>query len=345
MDEYSLGAYRYDLPKEMIAQEPLADRAASKLLLLDRASGAVSHDVFRNLPGLIEPGSVLALNDTRVFPARCYGRRRTGGLVEMVFCRELAPSRWLALMSAKGKLALGETVSVAEGRMLCRIVEDRGLEGRILQVECREGVMDVLRSVGRAPLPPYIKRPAGPGDLARYQTVYAAREGSCAAPTAGLHFTPRLLERLRERGVECAFVTLHVGPGTFRPVQADDIRAHRVAPEVYEVSPEAAERINRAMDSGRRVIAVGTTSARALEASCDGAGRAAAGGGETDLFIYPGFRFKVVGGLVTNFHLPGSSLIMLAAALAGRERLLAAYEGAKRAGYRFYSYGDAMLIL
>jgi S-adenosylmethionine:tRNA ribosyltransferase-isomerase len=314
-----LADFDYVLPPELIAQEPLPRRDASRLLVLHRSDGRVEHRRFPDLAGLLR-GETVYLNDTRVLPARLLLRRSTGGKVEALLVRRLAERRWTALLEAGGKLRIGERL---------------GLEtGAGARIEAKEGDRWTLEfdaepdlgALGRAPLPPYIRRPAGPRDLERYQTVYAEKEGSIAAPTAGLHFTPEILAELSTRRV-----TLHVGVGTFRPVKCEEIEEHRMEPEPYEVQdpPEG------------KVVAVGTTTCRALETWA----RTGKRSGWTDLFIRPPFEFRAVKALVTNFHLPKSTLLMLACAFAGRERLLAAYGEAIRERYRFFSYGDAMLIL
>ena len=352
-----LSEFDYDLPRETIAQQPVEPRDASRLLMLDRATGLREHAHFRDLTRRLRPGDLLVLNDTRVFPARLPGRRRTGGKIEALLVAERAPGLWEALLDTPRRLKVGEAILFGDGGLPARI-EGREGEPWLLRFET-EAVREALERFGKAPLPPYIRRPAGgddrrEADAARYQTVYAAREGAIAAPTAGLHFTPELLDRIRAMGVAIETVTLHVGMGTFKPVQAERVEEHRMLPERYEVARAAWERIREAKTKGRRVIAVGTTSVRVLETlakqEAEGGRREADSRlkdlrGETNLFIHAPFEFRMVDALVTNFHLPKSTLLMLVSAFAGRERVLAVYQEAVKRGYRFYSYGDAMLIL
>ena len=339
--------FDYHLPEEAIAQEPLAERDASRLLVLDRRQAPLRHQVFRDLPDILQAGDLLVVNRTRVFPARLLGRRLTGGEAEVLLVRRLAGDAWEALVRPGRRLRPGDRIAIADGVSVCIESEAVAEDGRRRIRVLAEGVdADVaLERLGHVPLPPYIRRPDRPEDRVRYQTTYACEPGSVAAPTAGLHFTPALLARLEARGVERAELLLHVGPGTFKPVTVDDVRQHRVAPEPFLVPSDAAEAIGRARSRGGRVVAVGTTTARALETVARDGGHVTSGAGETDLVIVPGFRFRVVDALVTNFHLPRSSLLLLVSALAGRERVLAAYREALQAGYRFFSYGDAMLIL
>jgi len=339
--------FDYHLPEEAIAQEPLAERDASRLLVLDRRQAPLRHQVFRDLPDILQAGDLLVVNRTRVFPARLLGRRLTGGEAEVLLVRRLAGDAWEALVRPGRRLRPGDRIAIADGVSVCIESEAVAEDGRRRIRVLAEGVdADVaLERLGHVPLPPYIRRPDRPEDRVRYQTTYACEPGSVAAPTAGLHFTPALLARLEARGVERAELLLHVGPGTFKPVTVDDVRQHRVAPEPFLVPGDAAEAIGRARSRGGRVVAVGTTTARALETVARDGGHVTSGAGETDLVIVPGFRFRVVDALVTNFHLPRSSLLLLVSALAGRERVLAAYREALQAGYRFFSYGDAMLIL
>lgn len=340
--------FRYELPPELIAQVPVEPRDSSRLLVLGRASGEPRDARFLDLPGLLRPGDLLVVNDTRVVPARLRGVKDSGGKAEVLLLSREAPDRWEALVRSSKRTREGQCVHLRPcGRV--RVLQSRG-EGRyVVAVEADDGrdPLTVVEQAGEVPLPPYIRRDVpDPRDRERYQTVYAdsARAGSAAAPTAGLHFTSGVRAALAERGVEWASVTLHVGLGTFLPVRSDDLANHRMHAEPYWVSPEAASAVNRALEQGRRVVAVGTTSARVLE-HCGASGRLEAGSGRTELFVVPGHEFRVVGGLLTNFHLPESTLLMLVSALAGRERVLAAYRHAVERGYRFYSYGDAMVIL
>ena len=346
-----LSDFDFDLPADRIAQTPTPVREAARLLVLDRGSGAVCHRTVADLPELLMPGDLLVVNDTQVFPARLLGHRvPSGGAVECLLLTRLDGEQWDALMHPGQKLRVGATfVFERNGLRLCGEVLARRFHGRRtirLWVEDGSPVDTAIDTLGHVPLPPYIRRPDEPTDRERYQTVYATVRGSVAAPTAGLHLTEALLTRFRNRGGEVARVTLHVGYGTFQPVRVDRVEEHRVEPEPYDVPAATAATVNRALDEGRRVVAVGTTTTRTLEtAARAGAGRLPAGRGVSDLYLYPGVTFQVAGALFTNFHLPRSSLLMLVSAFAGRERVLAAYAEAVRSGYRFYSYGDAMLIL
>ncbi len=343
----------FDLPVELIAQQPEADRASARLLCLARATGALGHHRIADLPLRLEPGDLLVVNDTRVFPARLVGRREpSGGAVECLLVRRVsaagpADETWEALMHPGQKLKPGARVVFdgscrLDGEVLARHFHGR----RTVRLQAPDAtVEEAVDAIGHVPLPPYIKRPDALEDRERYQTMFARERGLVAAPTAGLHLTPELVRALGRRGVALARITLHIGYGTFQPIRTARVEDHRMEAERYIVSAEACSAVNAALDEGRRVVAVGTTTTRTLEAVARAhGGRLAPGAGETDLFISPGFRFRVVQGLLTNFHLPGSSLVMLVAAFAGREPVLAAYREAVAAGYRFYSYGDAMLI-
>jgi S-adenosylmethionine:tRNA ribosyltransferase-isomerase len=345
-------AFDFDLPADLIAQEPPAERDRARLLCLDRVTGQIEHRSISDLPHLLDPGDVLVLNNTRVFPARLLGRRvPSGGRVECLLTGRLPESsdRWEALVHPGQRLGPGAEVMFEGDRILHgEILAQRHYGRRIVRLWTPDGspVEDAIDAIGHVPLPPYIKRMDLAADRDRYQTVYAQLRGSVAAPTAGLHLTHPLLAALQARGVVRVDITLHVGYGTFQPVRVDRVEDHRLEPEHYEILETAARQINLAMAERRRVIAVGTTTTRTLEAvAMANDGRLAAGTGSTDLFIYPGFEFRVIGGLMTNFHLPCSSLLMLVSAFAGRERVLAAYSAAVAERYRFYSYGDAMLIL
>ncbi len=348
-------SYDFDLPAELIAQEPAPDRDASRLLVLDRRTGALSHRRFRDLPSLLGPGDLLVTNRSRVFRARLLGHRPGGGQAELLLVRRLAGDEWLALVRPGRRLRPGTHVQVAEG-FTAEVRSPPSLPAdapsadptplRHILLHARHGTADeAIERHGHVPLPPYIRRPDQPSDLARYQTVYAREPGSVAAPTAGLHFTPALLEALAAHGIEAVSLVLHVGPGTFRPVEVEDVRDHRVDPERYTIPPETAAAFARARAEGRRIVAVGTTVTRALETAVDDAGRLRPGDGETSLVVVPGHPFRAVDALVTNFHLPRSSLLLLVSAFAGRERLLHAYAAAVAERYRFYSYGDAMLLV
>ena len=332
--------YDYNLPADLIAQTPLEHRDECRLLVLNRTTGETSHHHFRDLLTLLRPGDLLVVNDTRVLPARLFGRKPTGGRVEVLLTRRRGHDAWDAL--TRPGLPAGAVVSFPDG--LAATVRDSYPDGQRLLTFNRAGAaLDAaLHAHGQLPVPPYVKsRLKHPDD---YQTVYARDEGSVAAPTAGLHFTPELLDRLAERGIERVALTLHVGIGTFRPVKVDDPSQHQMHAEWYRLTPAVAEGINRAKDDGRRVIALGTTVVRTLEWVADESGRVAASEGETALFIRPGYRFRCVDALITNFHLPRSTLLMLVSAFAGREQILRAYAEAVRLRYRFYSFGDAMLI-
>ena len=344
-----LSDFDYQLPDELIAQEATPERDTSRLLRVDRNTGARSHHRFTELPELLAPGDLLVINDTRVVPARLLGRRDpSGGAVECLLLARLDGDRWDALVHPGQKLRPGTRARFeGNGQLLEVEVLERHFHGRrTIRLTAATGTVDeAIYAIGHVPLPPYIKRPDRAVDRERYQTVYAAARGSVAAPTAGLHFTLALLDRLADRGVERCGVTLHVGYGTFEPVRTEVVEEHRVAPERYCVPPATPEAINRARSDGRRVIAVGTTTTRTLEAAARLDYPLRPTEGETDLTITGDFDFRVVDGLLTNFHLPRSSLLLLVAAFAGRERILAAYREAVGKCYRFYSYGDAMLIL
>lgn len=334
--------FDYDLPAASIAQEP-APRGESRLLVLDRPAPE-RHARVRDLPRLLRPGDLLVLNDTRVIPARLYGRSAGGGRMEILLIERVAEREWEALVKPGKRARPGAAIEIAEG--LAAEVVDKREEGSAHRYLLRfsEPIEPHLERLGHIPLPPYIHRPDTPEDRERYQTVYASRPGAVAAPTAGLHFSEELLREIAAAGIETARVTLHVGIGTFKPVAAERTEEHRMDRERYEIGEEAAEAVRHARESGRRIVAVGTTVVRTLEgAALVGGGQVRAGSGATDLFITPGFRFQVVDVLLTNFHLPRSTLLMLVSAFAGRERVLAFYEEAIREGYRFYSYGDAML--
>jgi len=340
--------FDYDLPRERIAQEPAEPRDASRLLVLDQARGALEDARFSDLPRWLRAGDCLVVNESRVIPARLIGALEGDGRpVELLMLRPLEGRRWEALVRPGKRCGLGARVTLAGGAARATVLEHRALGARAVEIEAPWAVDELMERHGLPPLPPYIERHDAPKpeDWERYQTVYATEKGSVAAPTAGLHFTRPLLERLRAAGVEIHRVTLHVGAGTFRPIRAAEVEQHRLEPEVALVPAATAEAVNRARAEGRRVIAVGTTTTRTLEWAADPTGRVRTGRGGADLFIYPGYRFRVVDALVTNFHLPRSTLLLLVSAFAGRDRVLGAYRDAVALGYRFYSYGDAMLIL
>lgn len=337
-----LSDFDYELPETLIAQEPLEQRDASRLLVLDRSTSRIEHRVFADIGSRLRPGDLLVLNDTKVIACRLPAAKAGGGRAEVFLLSEKGMNLWYALV--KGPPARGGMLTVGQG-IEAEIACENADGTRIVRFHGVRDIKDVLPLMGKTPLPPYIRREPVDRDRERYQTVYAEREGAVAAPTAGLHFTEGMLRNLREGGIEIVPVTLHVGPGTFRPVRTDVIAQHRMHPEPFDISPSSAESINRAKAEGRRVIAVGTTSVRAVETAADAAGRVRAGSGSSSLFLYPGSPFRVIDGMVTNFHLPKSTLLMLVSAFAGREAVLAAYHAAAAERYRFYSYGDAMLIL
>ncbi len=332
----------YELPEELIAQTPIERRDASRLMVLDKRSGELEHRHFYDLPAYLRPGDCMVLNDSRVIPARLFGVRPSGGVTEVVLLRDLGDKRWECLCRPGKKMRVGSAVSFGDGELNAVVDEVQEDGNRVLRFEYEGIFLEILDRLGQMPLPPYIKVQLQ--DKERYQTVYSREPGSAAAPTAGLHFTQELLERIRTMGVEVCFVTLHVGLGTFRPVKVENIEEHDMHSEYCTVSAETAEAINRTKAHGGRVIAVGTTSCRTLESFADENGHMEAASGWTNIFIYPGYRFKCIDALVTNFHLPGSTLVMLVSALAGRENILHAYETAVREKYRFFSFGDAMFI-
>ena len=336
--------FYYDLPPELIAQDPLEDRSSSRLMVLNKETGEVSHHVFREVTSFLEPGDCLVLNNTKVIPARLMGvREETGGAAEVLLLKRRADDVWETLVRPGKKARPGTKLVFGDGLLHAEVLEVVEEGNRLIRFQY-EGIWEeVLDRLGEMPLPPYITHKLQ--DKNRYQTVYAKYEGSAAAPTAGLHFTQELLREVEKKGVDIAYVTLHVGLGTFRPVKVENLAEHHMHSEYYQVSGEAAEKINRAKESGHRVICVGTTSCRTVESACDENGHLEAGCGDTDIFIYPGYRFKVLDALITNFHLPESTLVMLVSALAGREHVLSAYEEAVREKYRFFSFGDAMLIV
>ena len=332
--------YYFDLPQELIAQDPLEDRAASRLLVMNRQTGEIEHRVFRDIKEYLRPGDTLVLNDTKVIPARLLGtKEETGANVEILLLKRLSADRWETLVRPGKKLRPGARVSFGGGILKATILDILDEGNRLVEFEYDGIFEEVLDKLGEMPLPPYITHKLK--DKNMYQTVYARYEGSAAAPTAGLHFTDELLDELRQAGVNTAFVTLHVGLGTFRPVKVDDVTSHHMHTEWYNVPEEAAALINRTHAEGHRVICVGTTACRTVESAADECGTVHAGCDDTSIFIYPGYRFKVMDGLITNFHLPESTLVMLVSAFAGREEVLGAYEEAIREGYRFFSFGDA----
>lgn len=335
--------FYYDLPQELIAQTPLDDRSASRLVVLDRESGKISHEHFYDICSHLKRGDCLVMNNTRVIPARLYGSKEgTGGKIEFLLLRRLELDKWEVILRPGKKAKPGSRFEFGGGLLRAEILEVIEDGNRIVRFEYDGVWEEILDKLGEMPLPPYIKEKLS--DKERYQTVYSKIEGSAAAPTAGLHFTNELLKKIEDMGVETAYLTLHVGLGTFRPVSVDNVEEHIMHSEFYQISAETAEKINRTRESGGRIIAVGTTSVRTLETVADRDGRLRAASGETSIFIYPGYKFKAVDALITNFHLPESTLVMLVSAFAGKENIFNAYNTAVREKYRFFSFGDAMLI-
>ena len=333
--------FLFDLPESQIAQTPIEPRDHSRMMCINRATGAISHEHFYNVIDHLQPNDALVINETRVIPARLYGERESGGACEVLLLRQIGPKRWETLVKPGRRLHQGDTVSFGDGLLRAEIMDTADAGGRVVRF-IYEGVFEsLLDKLGEMPLPPYIHEKLD--DPTRYQTVYARLDGSAAAPTAGLHFTPELLQKVRDMGVDVVPIVLHVGLGTFRPVNESRIEDHKMHREFYTVSQEAADAINKAKREGRRIIAVGTTSVRTLE-SAGASGEMKAGGNWTSIFIYPGYQFRFVDALVTNFHLPQSTLIMLVSALSTRENILHAYKVAVQEKYRFFSFGDAMFI-
>lgn len=336
-----LASFDYDLPEQCIAQEPGPVRDRSRLMVLHRDTGTIEGRIFSDITDYLEDGDLLVVNDTKVFPCRIMARKKTGGAVEIFLLSEQGLNSWDALVS--GGVALGSRLDI-NGDVEAEIIASGEHGIKTVRFHGVRDIREILPEIGLTPLPPYIKRRPDARDGERYQTVYASHEGAVAAPTAGLHFTTELLRRLESKGVRIVPVTLSVGPGTFQPVRVDDITLHRMLPERFAIPRDSAARINRARVEGRRVIAVGTTSVRTLESAAAPDGQVVPGEGTTDLFIYPGYTFRVIDGMITNFHLPKSTLLMLVSAFAGREHVLRAYRRAVAEQYRFYSYGDAMFI-
>ncbi len=336
--------FYFDLPERLIAQDPLTDRSSSRLLVLNKNDGSTEHRIFRDIKDYLKKGDCLVLNDTKVIPARLLGTRiPSGAAVEILLLKRLSANSWECLVRPGRKMRTGDKASFGNGDLTAVVTDQLEDGNRIVEFEFEGVFEEVLDRLGEMPLPPYITHKLE--DPSRYQTVYAKYDGSAAAPTAGLHFTPELLKEIEDMGVDIEYVTLHVGLGTFRPVKEDNILDHKMHSEWYEVTPETAEHINAAKERGDRVICVGTTSTRTIESAADENGIVHAGSGDTDIFIYPGYRFKVLDALITNFHLPESTLVMLVSALAGRENVLNAYKEAVKEEYRFFSFGDAMFIV
>ncbi len=336
--------FYYDLPQELIAQDPLEHRDSSRLMVLGQKDGAVKHRFFRDITEYLRRGDCLVINNTKVIPARLYGiKEDTGAQIEILLLKRKEKDIWETLVKPGKKAKTGAKISFGEGLLFGEILDVVEEGNRLIQFHYEGIFEEILDKLGQMPLPPYITHPLE--DKSRYQTVYAKYDGSAAAPTAGLHFTPELLDKVRQMGVDVAEITLHVGLGTFRPVKERDVLKHHMHSEYFQIEEHAAELINRAKEAGNRIISVGTTSTRTLESAADSEGFIKAKSGFTDIFIYPGYEFKVIDGLITNFHLPESTLVMLVSALAGREQVLKAYKLAVEEKYRFFSFGDAMLII
>lgn len=336
--------FYYDLPEELIAQKPLAQRDMSRLMVLKRETGEIKHRVFQEIVEYFQPGDCLVLNDTRVIPARLFGLRKdTGGKMEFVLLKRLDRDRWEVLVKPGRRAKIGKEFVFGEGDLIAEILENTPAGGRVVKFKY-EGVFEqLLDRLGNMPLPPYIKEKLE--DKERYQTVYSREKGSAAAPTAGLHFTRELLDKIKDKGVQIVYITLHVGLGTFRPVKTERVEDHKMHSEYYRIEKEAAEIINSVIEGKGRIFAAGTTTCRTLETMAGDDGKVNWGDGWTDIFMYPGYRFKVVDVMITNFHLPESTLIMLVSAFSGRDKIMKAYEVAVQEKYRFFSFGDAMLIM
>ena len=336
--------FYFDLPQELIAQDPLKDRSSSRLLVLDRETGKTEHHIFREVIDYLEPGDCLVVNNTKVIPARLFGAKvGTDAKIEVLLLKRKEADVWETLVKPGKKAKPGTRISFGDGLLMGEVIDVVEEGNRLIRFEYEGIFEEILDQLGQMPLPPYITHQLE--DKNRYQTVYAKHDGSAAAPTAGLHFTPELLQQIRDKGVNIAHVTLHVGLGTFRPVKVEDVTKHHMHSEFYMVEEDQAALINETKAKGKKVVSVGTTSCRTLESAADEQGILHAGNGWTDIFIYPGYQFKIIDRLITNFHLPESTLLMLVSALAGKENIMAAYEEAVKERYRFFSFGDAMLIL
>ncbi|HBF0233826.1 TPA: tRNA preQ1(34) S-adenosylmethionine ribosyltransferase-isomerase QueA [Clostridioides difficile] len=335
--------FKFDLPQELIAQVPIEDRASSRLMVLDKETGNIEHKVFRDIIEYLNPGDCLVLNNTRVIPARLIGEKlETGGKIEFLLLKRTEEDTWQALVKPGKRAKVGTKFSFGNGKLIGEVVDLSDEGSRIIKFHYDGIFEEILDELGNMPLPPYIT--ARLDEKERYQTVYSKHNGSAAAPTAGLHFTEELLNKIKEKGVDIAFVTLHVGLGTFRPVKVEDVLNHKMHSEYYMVSQEVADKINRAKENGKNVICVGTTSCRTIESACNEDGKMKETSGWTEIFIYPGYKFKVLDKLITNFHLPESTLIMLVSAICGKDNVLNAYNEAVKERYRFFSFGDAMII-
>ncbi|MFV0464932.1 MAG: tRNA preQ1(34) S-adenosylmethionine ribosyltransferase-isomerase QueA [Lachnospiraceae bacterium] len=338
-----LSDFYYDLPEELIAQDPLEDRSSSRLMVLGAKSGQIEHKHFKDITSFLRKGDCIVLNNTKVIPARLFGQRMdTGGAIELLLLRRTENDIWETLVKPGKKAKIGSKITFGDGRLTCEVINVLEEGNRLIKFYYDGIFEEILDELGQVPLPPYITHSLA--DKNRYQTVYAKYEGSAAAPTAGLHFTAELLKKIREQGIEIVEITLHVGLGTFRPVKEKDILNHHMHSEFFQITRETAETVNRVKENGGRVIAVGTTSTRTMESAADSNGKLMEKSGWTDIFIYPGYEFKIIDGLITNFHLPESTLVMLVSALADRESVLSAYQVAVDEKYRFFSFGDAMLI-
>ena len=344
METMNVKDFYFDLPQELIAQDPLEDRSASRLLVLDKETGEIEHRHFRDIVSYLKPGDCLVINDTKVIPARLFGvKEDTRAKIEVLLLKRRENDIWETLVKPGKKCRPGAVLEFGDGLLKGTVLDVVDEGNRLIQFSYDGIFEEILDQLGQMPLPPYITHQLQ--DKNRYQTVYAKHEGSAAAPTAGLHFTPELLEEIKKKGVHIAHVTLHVGLGTFRPVKVEDVTDHHMHSEFYIVEPEQAELINRVKKEGGKIVAVGTTSCRTLESATDENGILKAGSGWTDIFIYPGYPFKMIDRLITNFHLPESTLMMLVSALAGKDKIMAAYEEAVKERYRFFSFGDAMFIM
>lgn len=336
--------FKFELPEELIAQHPLKDRKSSRMLVLNKESGNIEHKTFSDVIDYLNPGDCLVLNNTRVIPARLFGQREeTGGKVEFLLLNNIEEDKWETLVKPGKKARIGDVIQFGGNKLKAEIIEIKEGGTRIVKFKYKGIFQQILDELGHMPLPPYIK--AELEEKERYQTVYSKKRGSAAAPTAGLHFTEELLQKIQNKGIKIAYITLHVGLGTFRPVKVENINEHNMHSEYYEINKETANKINKTKEEGGRIISVGTTSTRTLETISDKNGRVEPKSGWTDIFIYPGYEFKIIDGLITNFHLPESTLIMLVSAFAGKESTLKAYNEAVSERYRFFSFGDSMLII
>ncbi len=341
-----LSLFDYSLPEELIAQYPLAKRDESRLMVLNRKTKSIQHSKFLELHNFLDTGDLLVLNNTKVIPARLIGKKeKSGGKVEILLISPKGKGLWEALVKHSSRMNIGTKVIFGDGEYTARIMDKTESQGRLIQFESEEEMRDLLDKYGKPPLPPYVKREAKEEDKKTYQTIYAKEEGAVAAPTAGLHFTEFVFDKLKSKGIETVEITLHVGLGTFQPVKAENVEEHKLHSEFFTISSDSAIRINQTRANGGKIVAVGTTSVRALESSSDEKGIIKPYSGFTNIFIYPGYKFRVVDKLITNFHLPKSTLIMLVSAFAGRDFVMSAYSEAIKEKYRFYSYGDAMLII